>query len=121
MSSIAAAAAAASVAAGASASSTPSPKLVHAAHEFEAQMMEELLKPLTGGNGLDGEDSDEATGSTGALGQFATEALGQALSEQGGFGIATGIIKELSPQGNNSVTAQVTGKMYGNTVMKTHK
>lgn len=84
-------------------------------------MMEELLKPLTSGNGLDGEDGDAATGSTGALGQFATEALGQALSEQGGFGIARGIIKELSPQGNKTVTTAVTRDLHGNTVMKTHE
>ena len=30
----------------------PSPKLVHAAHEFEAQMMKELLKPMTEGDAL---------------------------------------------------------------------
>lgn len=115
------AAAAAAVAAGGTASSTPSPRLVHAAHEFEAQMMQELLKPLTSGNGLDGEDGDAASGSTGALGQFASESLGQALSEQGGFGIATGIIKQLSSQGNKAVTTQVTGNLHGNTVMKSRE
>jgi Rod binding domain-containing protein len=36
------------------------------------------------------------TGSGGALGEFASEALGQALSERGGFGIADRIVKELS-------------------------
>jgi Rod binding domain-containing protein len=55
----------------------PQPRLVHAAHEFEAQMMQELLKPMTAGNGLDGEDG---SGSGAALGEFASEALGKALS-----------------------------------------
>ena len=32
-------------------------------------------------------------GSGGALREFASEALGQALSEQGGFGIANRIVK----------------------------
>jgi hypothetical protein len=34
----------------ASSQATPQPRLVHAAHEFEAQMMQELLKPMTSGN-----------------------------------------------------------------------
>ena len=39
----------------------PSPKLIAAAHEFEAQMMKELLKPLssTGMSGLTEGDGDE--------------------------------------------------------------
>ena len=100
---------------------TPQPRLVKAAHEFEAQMMQELLKPMTTGNGLDGEDGDTASGSGGALGAFASEALGRGLSEHGGFGIATSIVRQLTPKGNTQVTAQVTGNMHGNTVMKTHE
>jgi Rod binding domain-containing protein len=94
---------------------------VKAAHEFEAQMMQELLKPMTTGNGLDGEDNDTASGSGGALGAFASEALGRGLSEHGGFGIANSIVRELTPKSNTSVVAQVTGNMRGNTVMKTHE
>ena len=78
-------------AAGASSGATaaaPSPRLVNAAHEFEAQMMKELLKPMTSTNGLDGEENETSSGSGGALGEFATEALGRGLSEAGGFGIA---------------------------------
>ena len=100
---------------------TPQPRLVRAAHEFEAQMMQELLKPLTSGNGLDGEENDTASGSGGALGAFASEALGRGLSEHGGFGIASSIVRQLTPKGNTSVTAQVTGELHGNTVMKTHE
>jgi Rod binding domain-containing protein len=94
---------------------------VKAAHEFEAQMLQELLKPMTSGNGLDGEDNDTASGSGGALGAFASEALGRGLSEHGGFGIANSIVRQLTPKGNTSVAAQVTGNMRGNTVMKTHE
>ncbi len=77
---------------------TPQPRLVCAAHEFEAQMMKELLKPMSGGNSLTGEDEDSGTdsGSGGALGEFASEALGRALSEHGGFGIAGHIVQDLS-------------------------
>jgi Rod binding domain-containing protein len=94
---------------------------VKAAHEFEAQMMQELLKPLSAGNGLDGEDGDGASGSGGALGAFASEALGRGLSEQGGFGIADSIVRQLTAASNRQVTTQVTGNMHGNTAMKTHE
>jgi Rod binding domain-containing protein len=100
---------------------TPQPRLVHAAHEFEAQMMQELLKPMTSGNGLDGEESGGGSGSGGALAEFASEALGWALSERGGFGIANGIVRDLSHSGHPSNTAQVTGNLHGDTVMNALK
>jgi Rod binding domain-containing protein len=78
---------------------TPSPKLVRAAHEFEGQMMKELLKPMTAQDSLTGADDDSDSGSNGALGEFASEALGKALSDRGGFGIANQIVKELSHSG----------------------
>ena len=87
----------------------PQPRLVHAAHEFEAQMMKEMLKPLTSsGSSLTGSDDESDGGSNGALGAFASEALGRSLSEHGGFGIAKSILGDLS--GNHSVTAPVTPK-----------
>jgi Rod binding domain-containing protein len=95
--------------------------LVSAAHEFEAQMMKELLKPLTSTNGLNGEDDDAASGSGSALGEFASEALGRGLSEHGGFGIASSILRQLTPASNTQVTTQVTGIQHGNTVMKTYE
>ena len=83
-------------------SGTPSPRLVRAAHEFEAQMMKELLEPLTSsGSSLEGDQSEEsASGSAGALGTFASEALGQAISAAGGFGIANKILGTLSHSGH---------------------
>jgi flagellar protein FlgJ len=74
------------------------PKLERAAHEFEASLMAELLKPLQEADGLTGEDSDAGeTGSGGALRDFASESLARAISEQGGFGIADRILRQLSP------------------------
>jgi Rod binding domain-containing protein len=99
------AAATSAVAGAGTAQALPQPRLVHAAHEFEAQMMKELLKPMTSGaNGLDGEDSDSASGSAGALGEFASESLARALSDQGGFGIASSIVHQLSRPGNKPAT-----------------
>ncbi len=104
------------------AQSGPQPRLVRAAHEFEGQMMKELMKPMTGGDALTGaedDDSDSGAGSGGALGEFASEALGQALSERGGFGIADRIVRELSPSGNRHGGGKVTGNLHQNTVLRT--
>jgi Rod binding domain-containing protein len=110
---------------GAADQATPQPRLVRAAHEFEAQMMNELMKPMTHGSSLTGEDDDSdsgsGSGSGGALGEFATEAMGKALSEHGGFGIASSIIKELSHSGNQKGVVPVTGTLHGNTVMRSIK
>jgi Rod binding domain-containing protein len=106
--------------AGAADAPVPQPRLVRAAHEFEAQMMKELMKPMTSASSSltgDEEDADSSTGSSGALGQFASEALARALSDQGGLGIANQIVKELSHSGNQ----EVTGNPHGNTVMRTLK
>lgn len=72
----------------------PQPRLVQAAHEFEAQLMKELLKPMTAGADEEGNESD--AGSGGVLADFASEALGQSLSKQGGLGIATSLLRSLS-------------------------
>jgi len=95
----------------------PSPRLVRAAHEFEAQMMNELLKPMTGEDSLTGDDESQdsglvsGSGSDGTLADFASEALGQALSNRGGFGIADKIIRELTPAAGPKVTPEVGSKV----------
>jgi flagellar protein FlgJ len=102
----------------------PSPRLVRAAQEFEGQMMKELLQPLTTTDPLTGEeDSGESefssgAGSGGALSEFASESLGRALSEHGGFGIANRIIRDLSHGSNRSVAGKVTASEHVNTVMR---
>jgi hypothetical protein len=97
------------------ASAVPQPRLVKAAHEFEAQMMKEMMAPLTrstsvpgvGGAGSGSDDDDQDSGSGGALGEFAAEALGQALSAAGGFGIANRILGEVGhPNGHNGNQAR---------------
>jgi Rod binding domain-containing protein len=114
-----------SAAASAPAQSAPGPsaqpRLVRAAHEFEAQLMKELLKPLTAANGLTGTDDDP--GSSGALGDFAGEALAGALSDQGGFGIANRILGQITPSqsGNRTHSAPVTANLHANTVMSPDK
>lgn len=99
----------------------PSPKLVKAAQQFEAMMMKELLKPMTATDELSSEDGDSGddAGSANALQEFASEALGEALSRSGGFGIADQIVRELSRSGNRSGSGKVTPNRHHNTVMNT--
>jgi Rod binding domain-containing protein len=100
---------------------SPQPRLVRAAHEFEAQMMKELIKPLNQGNSLTGNGDDDDEGSAGALGEFASEALGRALSDGGGFGIASSIVKQLTPANTQNGKPAVTGNPHSNTVIKNAK
>jgi Rod binding domain-containing protein len=102
------------------------PRLVRAAHEFEAQMMKELMQPLNRGSVLSGtgdgsDDGDGDSGSTGALGEFASEALGRALSEGGGFGIASSIVRQLTNPGHQGKTAPVTTNLHRDTVINSHQ
>ncbi len=85
------------------------PRLVLAVHEFEAEIMKELLKPMTAGDALTGEDG---SGSGGALTEYASEALGRALSEQGGFGIADRIVQDLSHSGAINKAGQGTRNVH---------
>jgi len=79
-------------------SATPrvnNPKLASAAHEFEASLMKEFLKPLEHDslfNEDKGSSSDDEEGSVGALMSFGSQAMATAISERGGFGIAKMIL-----------------------------
>ncbi len=86
----------------------PSPRLVHAAHEFEASLMQEFLKPLTEDPLFSSGDSDAGSesshGSNSTLMSFGTQALAQALSQRGGMGIASKVLHNLG--GRELETAQ---------------
>lgn len=97
------------------ATAAAAPRLVRSAHEFEGQMMKELLEPLMARDGEGGEDDDSGAGST--LGEFGAEALGQGLSQRGGFGIADRIVHDLSHSGKHAHDGKVTGNLHGNTGM----
>ena len=77
-------------------STTHDPRLKSAAHEFEASLMQEFLKPLQH-DALFSDDKSESSsedgGSDGALMSFGSQAMAKAISERGGFGIATQILK----------------------------
>lgn len=76
-------------------SSQPNPKLQSAAHEFEASLMKEFLKPLQHDSLFADDaakDEDNTSGSADTLMSYGAEAMAKAISERGGFGIATKIL-----------------------------
>ena len=74
-------------------------RLDAAAHQFEASMMSELMKPLMENSLFDEDDPsamvDSGSGGSNALMNFASESLAGSLSEHGGLGIARQIISHL--------------------------
>jgi Rod binding domain-containing protein len=105
--------------ASASSATTPSPRLVSAAHEFEAQMMKELMAPLQSGHDLLGGNDDEDSSS--ALTSFAGEALGKAISEHGGLGIAKSILHQLASASNHSGNPSVPATLNGTTTKSSYQ
>jgi flagellar protein FlgJ len=71
-------------------------KLVDAAQQFEATMLQELLKPMQHGqSSWGGEEKSDDTGSD-TLSSFGTEAIAKAISKGGGFGIAKQIVSKVT-------------------------
>jgi Rod binding domain-containing protein len=79
---------------------TPSPRLVKAAHEFEASMMQQLLKPMMedhSGLYSESDDQDDDADSDSSLMEYGTEVMANALSERGGLGLSKMILTKLAP------------------------
>jgi Rod binding domain-containing protein len=68
-------------------------KLTHAAQQFEALMLGELLKPLSKSSAIGEEDED--AGSNGTLQSFGVEAMAGALARSGALGFADRIVHSL--------------------------
>jgi Rod binding domain-containing protein len=87
-------------------------KLERSAHEFEASLMAELLKPLQETYSASGEDSEAGgMGSESALGDFASESLARAISERGGFGIADRVLRQLNSASSSAAPNSLSGKV----------
>jgi flagellar protein FlgJ len=73
-------------------------KLVDAAQQFEATMLQELLKPMQHGqNSWGGEGEEESNDSaTDTISSFGTEAIAKAIAKGGGFGIANQIVSKVT-------------------------
>jgi flagellar protein FlgJ len=73
-------------------------KLIDAAQDFEATMLQELLKPMQHGGETWGEDDNSGDTSSNSISTFGTEALAKAISKAGGFGIASKVTAQVSTE-----------------------
>jgi flagellar protein FlgJ len=72
-------------------------KLADAAQQFEAMLLQEMLKPLRSQeSGWSGEDSADSASDT--INSFGTEAVAKAISKSGGLGIARQVIRQVSAE-----------------------
>jgi peptidoglycan hydrolase FlgJ len=70
-------------------------KLEDAAQQFEAMMLQELLKPMrTSADDLGGEKSED--GSFDTIASFGTESVAKSIAASGGLGIAKQVVRQLS-------------------------
>ncbi|WP_158944124.1 hypothetical protein [Granulicella sp. S190] len=72
-------------------------KLVDAAQQFEATMLQELLKPMQQGHSSWGEEDSGDSGSD-TMSSFGTEAIAKAISKGGGFGIARRVVEQVTQE-----------------------
>jgi Rod binding domain-containing protein len=72
-------------------------KLEDAAQQFEAMLMQEILKPMRKGeDSWEGEKSEDSASDT--ISGFGTEALAKAVSRNGGIGIAQQVVRQISQE-----------------------
>jgi peptidoglycan hydrolase FlgJ len=85
-------------------------KLVDAAQQFEAMMLQEMLKPMRGGK--DSWGGEESTGNDSAsdtISSFGTEAFAKAISKGGGFGIAKQVISQVKLEHQKNSAKKTSG------------
>ena len=90
-------------------------KLVDAAQQFEATMLQEMLKPMRGGrDSWGGDEKSDEDSAADTISSFGTEALAKSISEKGGFGIAKQIIAQVGQEHQRNAEKKSYGtKVYG--------
>jgi Rod binding domain-containing protein len=77
-------------------------KLVDAAQQFEAAMLQELLKPMQHGQDSWGGELKSDDSASDTISSFGTEAIAKAISKGGGFGIAKQIVSKVTLEGQRN-------------------
>lgn len=82
----------------ASADAARQAKLADAAQQFEAMMMQELLKPFSNRQDGWGADSQNSDAGSDTMSSFGTEAMAKAIAKNGGLGIAKQVIRQVTQE-----------------------
>lgn len=80
-------------------------KLADAAEQFEAMMMQELLKPFSASHDGWGGDAQDADAGADTMNSFGTEAVAKAIAKNGGLGIARQVIRQVTRE-DRSIAAK---------------
>ncbi len=70
-------------------------RLVDAAQQFEAMLMQEMLKPMQSSENKWDKDGEEVDKSMDTLSSYGTEAVAKAISKGGGLGIAKRVVAQV--------------------------
>jgi flagellar protein FlgJ len=73
-------------------------KLVDAAQQFEATMLQELLKPMQHGQSSWGDEEKNDDSASNTMSSLGTESIAKAISKGGGFGIARSLVKQVTQE-----------------------
>jgi Rod binding domain-containing protein len=85
-------------------------KLVDAAQQFEAMMLQEMLKPMRGGkDSWGGDDKSDSDSASDTISSFGTEAFAKAISKGGGFGIAKQVISQVKLEHQRNAEKKSSG------------
>ncbi len=76
-------------------------KLEDGARQFEAMMLQEMLKPLHFGGSPDEADSEGGEAET--IRGLGTEAVAKAIAKAGGFGLARQIIRQVGQEDQSKI------------------
>ncbi len=87
-------------------------KLEDSAHQFEAMLIGQMMKPMQFGAapGSD-EDPDNSGGASDTIRSMGTEAMSKSIANSGGFGIAKQIIRQVTAEHTASETKQHSTKV----------
>jgi flagellar protein FlgJ len=78
-------------------------KLVDAAQQFEAMLLQEMLKPMQSKEGSwGGDDADKSGGDGDTLSSYGTEAVARAIAKGGGLGIAKQVVQKVWHERNKN-------------------
>lgn len=71
-------------------------KLTDAAQQFEARLMQEMLKPMRAGQDSWGGEEKNDDPSADTISSFGTEAVAKAIAKGGGLGIAKQVVRQVT-------------------------
>ena len=90
-------------------------KLSDAAQQFEAMLLQELLKPMRTEDGGWG-DEEKSDSASDTITSFGTEAVAKAISQNGGLGIARQVVRQVSAEHEKLKEERKSTKVCGCTV-----